>query len=159
MAIVCIICSPGITSGSYNPQEMGQGWKPLHYLRLPFRKAAYAVPRLPGLQQGSHWLCRGSHAAPQPMEGVVSPHFVSLHALDRSSSQIWGLHAASSASLQGLVTLTALVASAPMHPYGPNQLKGVGSGVLWSSGRGSGCEVGGPDAAGREPMRAKGTGR
>lgn len=105
MAIVCVIFSPGVTYGSYNPQERRQSWKPLGYLRLPFREATYAVLRLPGLQQGSNQLCRGSHTAPQPMEGAVSPHLLSLHAPDHSSSHIWGLHAAPSASLQALVTL------------------------------------------------------
>lgn len=156
VATVCIIFFPGVTSGSYNPQERGQSRKPLGYLRLPFRKATYAVLRLPGLQQGSNLLCRGGHATPQPMEGVVIPHLLSLHVPDPSSSHIWGLHAAPSASLQGLVTLTALAASVPMHPYCPNQLKGVGSDVSVSSGEGSGYEVGGPDAAGREPVRTKG---
>lgn len=105
VAVVCIIFSPGVTSSSYNPQERGQSWKPLGYLRLPFRKATYAVLGLPGLPQGSNQLCRGSHTAPQPMEGVVSPHLFSLHAPDHNSSHIWGLHAAPSAALQGLVTL------------------------------------------------------
>lgn len=82
--------------------------------------------RLPGLQQISNWLCRGSHATTQTVEGVASPHLLSLHAPDHSSSQIWGLHAATSASRQGLVTLIAVVASAPMHPHCPNQLEGVG---------------------------------
>lgn len=90
------------------------------------------------------------------MEGVVTPHLLSLHAPDHSSSQIWRLYAALSAALQGLVTLIALVASASMHPYCPNQLKEVGSDVRVSSGEGSGCEVGEPDATNREPVRAKG---
>lgn len=89
------------------------------------------------------------------MEGVIS-HLLSFHAPDHSSSHIWGLDVAPSASLQGLVTLIALVASAPMHPYCPNQLKGVGSDISVSSGEGSGWEVGAPDAASKEHIRAKG---
>lgn len=67
------VASVCITSGSYNPQETGQSWKPLGYLRHPFKEATNAVLRLPGLQQGSNWLCRGSRATTQPMEEVVSP--------------------------------------------------------------------------------------
>lgn len=46
VAIVCIIFCPGITSGFYNPQEIGQSWKPLGYLRHSSREATYAVPSL-----------------------------------------------------------------------------------------------------------------
>lgn len=112
----CITFSPGIPSGSHSPQETGQSWKPLGYLKHPFGEVTYTVLRLPGLQQRSKWLFKGSHATTQTMEGVAIPHLLSLHAPEHSSSQIWGLHAATSASRQGLVTLIALVASAPVHP-------------------------------------------
>lgn len=51
---------------------------------------------------------------------------------------MWGLRAAPSASLQGLVTLMAFTASAQTHPHSPNQLKGGGSDGSVSSGEGSG---------------------
>lgn len=98
----------------------------------------------------------GCHANTQPMEGVVSPQPLSLRPPDQSSPQIWGLCAAPSACLQGLVTLMALVASARMRPHRPNQLKGEGSDVSVSSGEGSGCRVRGPDAASSKPMYGKG---
>lgn len=156
VASACIAFSPGIPSGSHSSQETGQSWKPLGYLKHPFGEVTYTVLRLPGLQQRSKWLFKGSHATTQTMEGVAIPHLLSLHAPEHSSSQIWGLHAATSASRQGLVTLIALVASAPVHPHCPNQLKGVGSDASVSRGESSGCEVGGPDAASREPVGAKG---
>lgn len=43
----CLITfSPGITSSSYRPQEIGQSWKPLGFLRHPSRETTCPVPRL-----------------------------------------------------------------------------------------------------------------